>query len=201
MGEIIHLQPRLKEPPDNLITSKPLEFRKADWETAQFIQMSKFNSAKLECHREEVYKKGESGIWQLPSHFSLSGGMGNTIRAMYVYREDEERMREIYYLIGLMDCMTNQVNPILRTDLLRAMYKKVFTMRKELNIHWHGPLGQILLPIDSQLYNESEYKSSLTRARTMKELYRTIRKGTDEMFDIFSLEYVFYCPAASFQHL
>ena len=196
MGEIIHLQPKLSVPPDNLFTKKPLEFRKADWETTQFIQMSKFNSAKLECHREEVYKKGESGIWQLPSHFSLSGGMDNTIRAMYIYREDEERMREAYYLTGLMDCMINQVNEILRTDLLRAMYKKVFSMRKELNIHWYGPLGQIWLPIGSHFYNEFEYKSSLTRARTMKELYRAIRKGTDEMLDILCLEYVFYCPTA-----
>jgi hypothetical protein len=28
----------------------------------------------------------------------------------------------------------------------------------------------------------------------MKELYEAIRRGTDEMFDILSLEYVFYCP-------
>jgi hypothetical protein len=118
---------------------------------------------------------------------------------MYAYRENEEKMREVYYLMGLADCMINQVNPILRTDLLRDMYKKVFEMREQLKVHWYGPLAQILLPIDSQFYNEFEYKASLTGARTLKELYQKIRIGTDEMFDILSLEYVFYCPSAGIQ--
>ena len=78
------------------------------------------------------------------------------------------------------------------------MYKKIFEMREELNIHWYGPLAQILLPIDSQFYNEFEYRASLNGARTLKELYHAIRIGTEEMFDILSLEYVFYRPSANF---
>ena len=72
-------------------------------------------------------------------------------------------------------------------------------MREALEIHWYGPITQILLPIDSLFYNEFEYKASLTGADTMKDLYRAIREGADEMFDILSLEYVFYCPSAGFQ--
>jgi len=90
--------------------------------------------------------------------------------------------------------MINQVNPILRTDLLRAMYKKVFAMKEALNIHWHGTLDHVFLPIDSQFYDDLAYRSSIRRAGSMKELYRAIKRGTDEMFDILSLEYVFYCP-------
>ena len=199
MAKIIPLQPKPEEPPENVITLKPLEFRKADWETTRFVQMVRFNSTVLEKHRNEIYNKGNNGVWQLPPHYSLTGGMAHTIRAMYAYREDEEKMREVYYLMGLADCMINQVNSILRTDLLRDMYKKVFEMREQLKIHWYGPLAQILLPIDSQFYNEFEYKASLTGAQTLKELYQTIRIGTDEMFDILSLEYVFYCPSTGFQ--
>jgi len=129
-----------------------------------------------------------------PPHFSLRGGMACAIQAMYANRHEEKKMRETYYLIGLTDCMINQVNPILRTDLLRAMYKKVFAMKEEFNIHWHGTLDQVLFPIDYRFYDHLAYRSSIRRAQTMKELYRAIKRGTDEMFNILSLEYIFYCP-------
>lgn len=199
MAKIIPLEPKSEGPPDNVIALKPLEFRKADWETTRFIQMARSNSARLECHRQDVYKQGGQGVWQLPPHYSLTEGMAHTIRAMYIYREDKEKMREVYYLMGLVDCMINQVNPILRTDLIRAIYKEVFKMREELKVRWYGPITQILLPIDPLFYNEFEYKALLSGAGTMKELYQVIREGTEEMFDILSLEYVFYCPSAGFQ--
>jgi hypothetical protein len=194
MGEIINLKDKRQKSSDNLICLRPWEFRRAAWETVHFIQMLRSLSAKLERDTEESQKRGEAGICHLPSHFPLKGGMGYTIRAMYAYRQDEERMREVYYLMGLMDCMINQVNPILRTDLLRSMYKKVFALKERLNIHWYGPLDQILLPIDPQFHNYSDYRSSLNRARTMKALMQAIREGTDNMFEILSLKYVFYFP-------
>ena len=92
--------------------------------------------------------------------------------------------------------MINQVNPVLRTDVLRGMYNRIFELKQELNTHWYGPLDQVLLPIDSHLYNEAEYRARLQQAGSMKELYAAIREGTGEMFDILSLEYVFYCPGA-----
>jgi hypothetical protein len=196
MAEIIKLDNKFRKSDGDLICAVPWEFRKADWETAHFVQMLKSQSVKLQKHRRDISERGGKGVWNLPSHFSLKGGMTYTIKAIYSNREDEKRMREAYYLTGLMDCMINQVNPILRTDVLRSMYKKVFSMKDTLNIHWYGPLDQVLLPIDSEFYNECEYRALLKKARTMKELYSAIRRGTDEMFDILSLEYVFYCPGA-----
>jgi len=67
-------------------------------------------------------------------------------------------------------------------------------MKADLNIHWHGSLDQILLPIDSQFYDDVAYRASIRSAGTLKELYRAIRRGTDEMFDILSFEYIFFCP-------
>jgi hypothetical protein len=196
MGEIVKLWDKFQRPPNNLIISSPWEFRRADWEGPHFIQMLRSQSVKLECHREEVCKKGGKGIWHLPSHFSLKGGMIYTVLAMYAHRNNENRMRQVYYLTGLIDCMINQVNPVLRTDLLKAMYKKVFSMKTKLNVHWCGPLDHVLLPIGSRFFNENEYRALLKSAQTMKELYRVIRIGTEEMFDVLSLEYVFYCPGA-----
>lgn len=186
MGEVIHLKQKLEGPPGNLITSSPWEFRKAYWETTNFIQILKTRSVKLESPNGETYN--------VPPHFSLKEGMSYTIRAMYAHRESEEKMREVYYLTGLMDCMINQVSPILRTDILRSMYKKIFKMRKEFAVNWYGPLDQVLLPIDCRFYNDSQYRSSLNEVNTMKELYLVVRNATDEMFDILSLKYVFYCP-------
>jgi len=193
MGKVIQLQPRLNQVADNLITSEPWEFRTSHWETAYFIRMSKLHSGKLEYEFECDSGKGHKDVRHLKSHLILKGSMAYTILAMFSYRENEEKMLEVYYLTGLMDCMINQVNPILRTHIFRSMYKKVFAMKDTLDIHWYGPLDQVLLPIDSWFYNASEYRSSLNRARTMKELYHAIRKGTTEMFDIISREYVFYC--------
>ncbi len=196
MAEIIYLGPRTEKSADNVITLTPLEFREADWGTSRFVQMTKSGSVRLEDHRRDTFKRGKNGPWQLPPHYLLSGGMAHTIMALYTYREDEAQMREVYYLMGLVDCMINQVNPVLRTDLIRDMYKRVFEMKASLGVHWHGHLGQILLPIDTPYFNDTEYRLALTESRTLKELYHTIRSGTDQMFDILSLEYVFYRPSA-----
>lgn len=194
MGKVIYLEARSKGSIDNLITSEPLEFRRSNWGTAHYVQMLKSQSVNLEYRREENHRKANDVIQQIPSHFSLKGGMAYTIRAMYAYREHEDILKKVYYLAGLMDCMINQVSPVLRTDLIRSMYNSVLTMKQELNIHWYGPLDHVLLPIDPQFFNELSYRASLSGAHTMKELYQAIREGTEEMFHILSLKYVFYRP-------
>ncbi len=192
MAKIIPLKEKLETVPDNLITLKPWEFRRADWETKHFIQMLKSHSAGREKHRNEVYKRCDKSIWHLPGHFALKGGMGYTIHSLYNYRNNEEKMREVYYLTGLIDCMINQVNPLLRTDLIRNIYKKIVTLKKILGANWYGHMDQVLFPIDIQFYNHLEYRETISSARTMKEFYGLIRKGTEEMFDILSREYIFY---------
>ena len=192
MGELIHFPERNQRPTEVLVCVKPWEFRKGLWQTAYFTQMTRSQSEKMEKER------GDHGqveaISQIPPHFVLKGGIAFTIRALYSYRYQEEKMRDVYYLFGLMDCMMFRINPLLRTDLLRSLYKKVFSLKRTLDVRWYGHLDQVLLPIHSEFYNESEYRSAVAQARTMKGLYEVIRGGTDEMFDILGLEYVFYCP-------
>jgi hypothetical protein len=195
MGKVIDFTERREDAPNNLIVSAPWEFRKAPWETPHFVQMLRSQSLTLERHRKDAHKMGQAKVWQIPPHFSLQGGMAYTVRGVYVYRGQEDKMRSVYFLAGLMDCMINQVNPILRTDLLRDIYKKVFSLREELKVNWYGPLDHVLLPIEEVFFSEAEYRSTIRRARSMKDLYETIRAGTDEMFDILSLEYVFYSPS------
>jgi hypothetical protein len=194
MGQVIDIRKKRGRLLDDLITRTPWEFRWANWNVSHFVQMLKSQSSQLEKHREEVYASGGTRVWKIPSHFPLKGGLAHTIRVLWANRQSERKMREIYYLTGLMDCMINQVNPILRTDLLRDLYKKVFALKESLKVNWYGPLDQLLLPIHPHLYNESSYRSAIARAATMKDLYWIIEHETAEMFDILSHEYVFYCP-------
>ena len=196
MAQIIDFSSRAGRLSDNLVSSTPLEFRQGDWETVHFIQMLRSDSLDFERQRRRMQQGGNRNPVQVPSHFSLRDGTASTIRAMFIYRDLEHKMREVYLLAGLIDCMINQVSPILRTALLRDMYKKIFLMKKGLGITWHGPLDQVLLPIDPLFFNAEQYQAALRAASSMKELYEEIRKGTEEMFDILSVKYVFYLPRA-----
>ena len=196
MGKVIKLQEKRETPPENLITLKPWEFRRADWENKYFIQMQRSRSSILEQQRMESHQRNKQ-ISSLPVHFVLKGGMTSTMQGLFSCRNNAERMKEVYYLAGLVDGLINQVNPLLRTDLIKDIYKKVLTLRKILNMNWHGQLDQVLFPIDPQFYNHPEYRERLFGAQTMKEFYLFIREGTDEMFEILSCKYVFYTSGRS----
>jgi hypothetical protein len=194
MGKVLKFKELRGVAPNNLIASKPLEFRFADWGSVHFIQMQRSQSLELERHRKDVYETRDGIICSLPPHFVLSGSMASTIHGLFHFRENEEKMREVYYMAGLIDCMIHQVTPLLRTEAIKEMYTKIRTLKSFLNINWYGSIEQVFLPLDTHWHNESEYRGTLSAASTMKDLYRLIREGTDEMFDILSLEYVFYAP-------
>ena len=197
MGELIHLFKKAGTGEENIITSHPLEFRKARWESAHFIQIRRNQAALLEKTLGENRSNAVGRPAVLPPHTELSGGLFNTIAALFSHRADEASMREVYYLTGLMDCMINQVNPVLRTDLLRDMYRRIFKLREELRVGWYTrPLDRVLLPLDPMLFDEALYRRRVTQAATMKELYGVIRKGTSEMFEALSRHYSFYCPSS-----
>ena len=194
MAEIINLRERIKKAPDNLIISKPLEFRKADWDNSFFLQMRKSQAEMFEVHRNEIYREVKKSIYSLPVHFVLKGGMSHTIKSIYINRDNKEKMIEIYYLAGLIDCMVNQVSPLLRTDLIKEIYKKISTLKSVLCVNWYGNIDQVLFPIDSEFFNMRVYRTNLEQADTVKRLYGIIRQGTLEMFKTLSREYVFYTP-------
>lgn len=194
MAKIIPLRARQEAAPRNLITARPWEFRWPEWESAQFIQVARSQAPCLEAHHREAGPRGVRGPAHPPVHFALRGGVATTVQAVYLRRENEREMRDVYYLAGLVDCLINRVNPLLRTDLLRAVYRKIMTLKSLLDLNWHGPLDQVLLPIDPALFDDRRYRDALSRAETLEGLYRIIRSGTEEMFDVLSLAYVFYTP-------
>jgi hypothetical protein len=173
MAKIIPLVPRHGRGRSNLITASPWEFRWSESGSRFFRQVAKHDPAALTGCRD------------------LKGGLECTVRALFLQRDNEEKMRQIYYLTGLVDCMINRRHPLLRTNQIQGLYGKVMTLKSILRLNWHGPLDQVLLPVPEAL----EYPMALSRAATMQELYRIIRKATDRMFDILSRDYIFYAPA------
>jgi hypothetical protein len=74
------------------------------------------------------------------------------------------------------------------------MYKKIKTFKEILGVNWYGRMENVLLPIDETLFHLNEYRTGLSGAGTMKDLYSLIRRGTEEMFSILAAEYVFFLP-------
>jgi hypothetical protein len=194
MARIIPLPTRHSERKADIITARPLEFRKACKPSKYFIQVPRSRAQEFEARcRDDT---GTVAAGDTPWVWELKWGLDRTIRSLFIYREAEKTMRQVYYLAGLVDCMINQVNPLLRTDLLRSLYKEAFELKRSLEVDWSGRLDEVLLPIETFHYNRDEYRNALLRAETMKELYRTISEGTTAMFDVLSEQYVFYCPGS-----
>jgi len=200
VARIIDFEARRNRPPNNVITWKPLEFRRAGWDNADFIIMLRSQSELLEKKRGENLREGRPGVPSLPPHFVLRGSMSYTARGLYLHKENEASMRDVYYLAGLVDCMINQVSPLLRTDAIRDMYRKVSTLKQTLNVNWYGPIDQVLFPLDTRFYNFAEYRNALAGAVNLQQLYRAIREGAEDMFAILAGEYVFYTPGMGESH-
>lgn len=192
MGDLLYLPGRPVKGNEGPLHGKSWAFCRAPWSTVHFAQMLRSQAEGLTSALEKG--GGKTGHPQIPTHFVLTGGLCMTIQTLFCYRHQEDRMREAYYLFGLMDCMMSKVNPLLRTDLLRSLYKKVFALKDTLNIRWTGQLDHVLLPLHPEFFSEGDYRAEIEKAGTMKRLYEVIRGGTDDMFAILGTEYVFFTP-------
>ena len=83
----------------------------------------------------------------------MDGGYHFTCLYLFRFRDDEKRMRRIYWLAGLMECVTKAPSPVLRTDLVRRFFKIIKQEREELNVSWKGNVRDFLLPLNAQHYD------------------------------------------------
>ena len=194
MADIIDLTQRLQKN-DNLIASSPLEFRRGDWQTGHVLMCVREESARYEAHRLEALRSpGHQHIGFIPSHFTLDDGYHYTVMGLFRHRRDDELMRRVYRLAGLMECVTNVPSAILRTDLLRRFYKSILEEREELNVVWRGNVRHFLLPLNSEHRNPNLFTHEVSKAETLKELFEAIHSETDAQFDVLAAHYVFYLP-------
>ena len=195
MGKII---PFFKDDTDtsNIITAKPLQLRWADWKGGSPILVLKGDAAKFELHRQAVISGQHSHISYVPNHISIKNGMESTLNALLRYREQPDKMLEIYFLAGLMECLITVPQPVLRTALIRSYYQKVFDLKNKLNVRWHSRASSFLFPIMAIHYSYAVFLKKLSEADTLKKLLKEIHRGVEEQFCILGREYVFYIPRA-----
>ena len=194
MADVIDLTPRLPGQ-DNLIASRPLEFRRGDWKHGSTMMCTRGESARFEEHRAKALAaEGHRHIAFVPNHLALDNGSLCTLQGLFRHRDGESRMRRVYNLAGLMECVTNATSPILRTDLLRRFYQAITEEREALQVAWRGRIGHFLLPLYPEHYNPHLFLHSIAGAASLKELFEVIRRETDAQFDILSRYYVFYLP-------
>ena len=179
---------------DNLICRKPLEFRRGDWRQGQILQCLKSEAEKYQTHRRQVIADGHKHISFVPDHFSLVGGCDYTAMGLYRWRDQEDQAREFYRLAGLMECVVNGTSPLLRTDLLRSLYKSIMELRQSLNFSWRGDSSQFLLPLHPHFYTRNHFFAKINTAGTLKALYGIVGGECTVQFDLLAAEYVFYLP-------
>ncbi len=193
MAEVIDIHEKVRLP-GNRISSETFEFRWADWQAGNPIQCTIGEAEKYEKHRIEAIRNGHQHISFVPSHFSLTGGYFYTIRGIFVYRNDEAKAINVYLLAGLMECIVNSTAPILRTDLLRSVYKKILSLKDTLKVAWQGNINHFLLPLHPDFYNPGRFLSVVNACETLNDLYETIKIETREQYEIIKSTYVFYLP-------
>jgi hypothetical protein len=194
MAKIIQFEDGRKIINDNLICRKPLEFRRGDWDKGQVLQCLRDEAKKYQSHRRQALTNGHRHIRFVPESFSLVGGSHYTVMGLYRLRQQEKQARELYRLAGLMECVVNSSSPLLRTDLLRGVYKTIMTLRQDLDFSWKGDSSQFLLPLHPHLYQRSHFFAQLNQAGTIKALYDAVIRETGIQFDLLEAEYVFYLP-------
>ncbi|MCU0572236.1 MAG: hypothetical protein MUC41_04505 [Syntrophobacteraceae bacterium] len=194
MADIIEMKDRHR-PPGNIVTLRPLEFRRGDWHLGTAMMVKREESARHEMHRLEAFsRQGHTHVAHVPNHFALDDGCHYTLMGLFRYRGDEGLMRRVYRLAGWMECVTNAPSPILRTDLLRRFYKSILEEREALNIVWRGNVRYFLFPIHVEYYNPNLLVHRVSRTESLKELYEVIEEETNRQFDVLAEHYVFYLP-------
>jgi hypothetical protein len=194
MAEVIDLTTKFLNV-DNLIAAQPLEWRRGDWVTGYAMMCTREESRRFEAHRIEAYQvKGHKHIGFVPNHFKLDGGYHYTVMGIFRHRDNEALMRQVYYLAGLMEGVTNAPSPILRTDLLRRVYQSILEERERLGVLWRGHVRHFLLPLHADYYNPNLFYHHIVNAESLKDLYLKIKAETDAQFDILAARYVFYLP-------
>ena len=191
MADIIDLSSRLK-PGGNLISASPLEFRKSEHPSGSAILCTREESAHLESQRKATPEKPLTALF--PESRTLDGGYHYTCLYLFRFREDESRMRRLYRLAGLMECVTGVPSPVLRTDLVRRFFKIINEERESLNVSWKGNVRSFLLPLRSEHYDQRVFLAAMSSAPSLKELLDGIESETGLQFDILAEKYVFYVP-------
>ena len=187
--------PVKKNPDPHIICQKPFRLRRAEWETRTPAMVGLHQAALFEDHLEETGKLGVP-ISFVPSHVPLKGGPDQTIMALFRFRDQEEAMRKVYFLAGLMELATRMSHDLLRTDLIRRVFETIRGLSRELVLRWSSGQQGFLLPLPESLYPMARLARKLETAASYKELMSILEEETLVQFDLAAKHFVYYLPKA-----
>ena len=109
-----------------------MRLRWGDWRTSKIIQVHVGPAAAFEDYRADCFAQGRDHTGDMPPHFALDGPSHHTALALLRHRNNEEMLIKVNYLAAMMEALVNTPCAILRTDLIRRVYREVDSLGKEL---------------------------------------------------------------------
>lgn len=183
-----------RDPDEHIICQKPLRLRWGDWHTPHVIQVHVGSAALYEHQREQDLAAGRRLGYQMPSHFTLDGGMHETALALMRHRHSEESLRQVGFLAGLMECLINVPCAILRTDLIRRVYQEVQELSRQLGLAWRGRVGHFMLPVMEDAQDPKHLEIAVRDIDNLKGFFTTVRAITDRRYTALAKDFVIYYP-------
>ena len=182
------------EIPNNVITNGPMRLRWGDWRTSKIIQVHVGPAAAFEDHRAECYEQGMDHTGDMPPHFALEGPSHDTALALLRHRNDEEKLIQVNYLAAMMEALVNTPCAILRTDLIRRVYREVDALGRSLSLSWHAVEGRFLLPADEDAKNPNAFRSRLAGVDNLSEFFAVLKEIAKQRHEVLAKKYVIYYP-------
>lgn len=190
MSDVIHF-PNRPLVADTLIIEEPMCFRRADWASAYPVQVHRHSSELHELNRAEAaFPPGG----QTPPHLVLRGSLARTLTGLYYFRKDEEAMKKVFFLAGLMELATALPHQVMRTDLIRRVFQRIDKLSDEMGVRWHSGAEGFLLPLGPDYQPREGLGAAVTGAETLKKLLLSVQAETDHQFRLACGWFVYYLP-------
>ena len=180
---------------DNTLSRKPFCFRRAGWLLSAPAQVARPEAEVYQERRRQALEAGQPADF-IPSYLTLRGSLAQTLGALFRFRDDEPRMRQAYFLAGLMEMATSLSHDVLRSDLIRRVFAEIEENSARLKVRWQSWDQGFLLPLylSGENLPAARLQWSLGRAGTLKELLASLRGETDAQFDLAGRRFVYYLP-------
>lgn len=183
--------------PGHIITQSPMRLRWGPWRTSHIIQVHVGAAAAYEDFREECSQSGQDPAAQMPAHFTLNGGLRDTAIALLRFRNNNAAQENVTYLSLLMEILVNVPCPILRTDLIRRVYKEVDRLSSELILRWRSQDGHFMLPLATDAAEPYALAQAIAHIENLSEFFDTIKSLAHKHYQELRNNYVFYFPQHS----
>ncbi len=194
MSDIIKFPDKGLPGRDNVITTKPMRLRWGEWRSNKILQVHVGAAAIYEDFRQECIEQGHDPASQVPPAHELSGGIRETALALLRFRNNEQQQRRAYYLAALLEALITAPCAILRTDLIRRVYREVETLSDELGLRWSSHSGRLMLLLEQDAKDPDMMNKRLENIDNLSRFFDEIRDISGSRYQALATNYILYYP-------